>query len=201
MFLTRHDHRPHRINARSHACVQESVSEDNRSHSQEQREGRLGHKTDCVRQNERRTHHQRCYCLPRLQVRGVRPPKQMNGQRNRYAKAKAQKHHGQKATITLDRVRLQRKSPNSTSRVEQHRRYSDTGSRFTFGRKRIQRAGPRRHGEPGRNRTCDPRIKSALLYQLSYGPHILLIYHREKPRLMLRGHVSDGAIWRLARPS
>ena len=25
-------------------------------------------------------------------------------------------------------------------------------------------------GEPGRNRTCDPRIKSALLYQLSYGP-------------------------------
>ncbi len=26
------------------------------------------------------------------------------------------------------------------------------------------------HGEPGRNRTCDPRIKSALLYQLSYGP-------------------------------
>ena len=26
-------------------------------------------------------------------------------------------------------------------------------------------------GEPGRNRTCDPRIKSALLYQLSYGPH------------------------------
>ena len=27
-----------------------------------------------------------------------------------------------------------------------------------------------RNGEPGRNRTCDPRIKSALLYQLSYGP-------------------------------
>jgi hypothetical protein len=27
-------------------------------------------------------------------------------------------------------------------------------------------------GEPGRNRTCDPRIKSALLYQLSYGPTI-----------------------------
>ena len=26
------------------------------------------------------------------------------------------------------------------------------------------------NGEPGRNRTCDPRIKSALLYQLSYGP-------------------------------
>ena len=29
------------------------------------------------------------------------------------------------------------------------------------------------NGEPGRNRTCDPRIKSALLYQLSYGPHAL----------------------------
>src|SRR5271157_3601084 len=28
----------------------------------------------------------------------------------------------------------------------------------------------RENGEPGRNRTCDPRIKSALLYQLSYGP-------------------------------
>ena len=27
-------------------------------------------------------------------------------------------------------------------------------------------------GEPGRNRTCDPRIKSALLYQLSYGPTV-----------------------------
>ena len=33
-------------------------------------------------------------------------------------------------------------------------------------------------GEPGRNRTCDPRIKSALLYQLSYGP-TFLIYHRK----------------------
>jgi hypothetical protein len=30
-----------------------------------------------------------------------------------------------------------------------------------------------RYGEPGRNRTCDPRIKSALLYQLSYGPALL----------------------------
>src|SRR5271165_225987 len=29
-------------------------------------------------------------------------------------------------------------------------------------------------GEPGRNRTCDPRIKSALLYQLSYGPTLLI---------------------------
>jgi hypothetical protein len=29
---------------------------------------------------------------------------------------------------------------------------------------------PSANGEPGRNRTCDPRIKSALLYQLSYGP-------------------------------
>ena len=26
-------------------------------------------------------------------------------------------------------------------------------------------------GEPGRNRTCDPLIKSQLLYQLSYGPN------------------------------
>ena len=25
-------------------------------------------------------------------------------------------------------------------------------------------------GERGRNRTCDPRIKSAMLYQLSYAP-------------------------------
>ncbi len=26
------------------------------------------------------------------------------------------------------------------------------------------------HGERGRNRTCDPRLKRALLYQLSYAP-------------------------------
>jgi hypothetical protein len=26
-------------------------------------------------------------------------------------------------------------------------------------------------GERGRNRTCDPRLKRALLYQLSYAPH------------------------------
>ena len=31
-------------------------------------------------------------------------------------------------------------------------------------------------GEPGRNRTCDPRIKSALLYQLSYGPTFSITY-------------------------
>ena len=36
-----------------------------------------------------------------------------------------------------------------------------------------------RNGEPGRNRTCDPRIKSALLYQLSYGPTSFLIYHKQ----------------------
>jgi hypothetical protein len=27
-----------------------------------------------------------------------------------------------------------------------------------------------RNGERGRNRTCDPRLKRALLYQLSYAP-------------------------------
>src|ERR1039458_4389196 len=35
-------------------------------------------------------------------------------------------------------------------------------------------------GEPGRNRTCDPRIKSALLYQLSYGPHTFNLPHGKR---------------------
>ncbi len=29
----------------------------------------------------------------------------------------------------------------------------------------------RKYGEPNRIRTCDPLIKSQLLYQLSYGPN------------------------------
>ena len=35
-----------------------------------------------------------------------------------------------------------------------------------------RQVAPFRIGERGRNRTCDPRIKSALLYQLSYAPTI-----------------------------
>ena len=51
----------------------------------------------------------------------------------------------------------------------------------TFRRKGDGRRGG--NGEPGRNRTCDPRIKSALLYQLSYGPTLFLIYHRRETQL------------------
>ena len=55
--------------------------------------------------------------------------------------------------------------------------------RFTWRRNlrlwRKRTSGRAGNGEPGRNRTCDPRIKSALLYQLSYGPHTFLIYHRK----------------------
>ena len=41
------------------------------------------------------------------------------------------------------------------------------------------RMNTERHGEPGRNRTCDPRIKSALLYQLSYGPTLTNLPQRK----------------------
>ena len=35
----------------------------------------------------------------------------------------------------------------------------------------------RENGEPDRIRTCDPLIKSQLLYQLSYGPTICDVYN------------------------
>src|SRR5690606_3041892 len=37
-------------------------------------------------------------------------------------------------------------------------------------------------GEPGRVRTCDPRIKSPLLYQLSYEPEGLAVCLGVRPR-------------------
>ena len=47
-------------------------------------------------------------------------------------------------------------------------------------------------GEPDRIRTCDPLIKSQLLYQLSYGPYRNRGEHRPKP---LPGQwVIDGQI-------
>ena len=36
--------------------------------------------------------------------------------------------------------------------------------------------GLAQNGEPGRDRTCDPLIKSQLLYRLSYGPALSLSY-------------------------
>ena len=45
-----------------------------------------------------------------------------------------------------------------------------------MGQDRLWACNPQRHlkleeslGEPGKNRTCDPLIKSQLLYRLSYG--------------------------------
>ncbi len=41
----------------------------------------------------------------------------------------------------------------------------------------ISRKAVRKAGECGRIRTCDPCLKRALLYQLSYAPTLDLIYH------------------------
>jgi hypothetical protein len=53
-----------------------------------------------------------------------------------------------------------------------------------------------RNGERGRNRTCDPRLKRALLYQLSYAPSPLFTTSYITRSVRLGGNL--GAISLLA---
>ena len=53
---------------------------------------------------------------------------------------------------------------------------------FTARRKRLK-SQKLNDGERGWIRTSDPRLKRALLYQLSYAPTLVLIYHTPQNRL------------------
>ena len=52
------------------------------------------------------------------------------------------------------------------------------------------------HGERGRTRTCDPCLKRALLYQLSYAPAPL--HDISKPTLLTMRYLT--AVWSSSKP-